>query len=147
MTMSSAHDYEPKTITSLMGISVTQIACGEHHYLALDSNGDVYSWGTPSSQYNKGQLGHGDRQSQEQPKRIESLENSRCVKIACGGYHSLVLTSEDEIFAFGSGAYGERGQGDTKDYAKPKLVELIPTVNQMKQNKNDDDYTDDFLKP
>lgn len=61
--MSGSHAYEPKVISTLAGITITDIACGEHHSLALDSNGDVYSWGTPTSQYNKGQLGHGDRQA------------------------------------------------------------------------------------
>ena len=58
--LAGSHDYEPKQVTSLAGIVITEIACGEHHCLALDANGDVYSWGTPTAQYNKGQLGHGD---------------------------------------------------------------------------------------
>lgn len=60
------------------------------------------------------------------PKRVEALENSRVTKIACGGYHSLVLTSEDELYAFGAGAYGECGYGEAKDTSKPKRVELVP---------------------
>ncbi len=53
------------------------------------------------------------------------------VKIACGGYHSLVLTSEDELFAFGSGAYGECGTGETKDISKPKRAELQASKSEM----------------
>lgn len=55
------HESGPKLISALSGITITDIDCGEHHSLALDSNGDVYSWGTPTQQYNKGQLGHCDR--------------------------------------------------------------------------------------
>lgn len=47
--MSGSHDYEPKLMSSLSGITITEIACGEHHSLALDNNGDVYSWGTPTA--------------------------------------------------------------------------------------------------
>jgi alpha-tubulin suppressor-like RCC1 family protein len=47
--MSGSHDYEPKILNSLAGISIIEIACGEHHSLALDSNGDVYSWGSPTN--------------------------------------------------------------------------------------------------
>jgi len=42
--MSGSHNFEPKLISSLTGITITDIACGEHHSLALDTNGDVYSW-------------------------------------------------------------------------------------------------------
>jgi hypothetical protein len=90
-------------------------------------------------------MGHGDRQSQEIPKRIEALENSRVVKIACGGYHSIVLTSEDEIYGFGSGAYGELGQGETKDSAKPKRIDLVQHKNKELQRNlvSDDEMADE----
>ena len=34
--MSGSHAFEPKPITALAGIIITEIACGEHHSLALD---------------------------------------------------------------------------------------------------------------
>jgi alpha-tubulin suppressor-like RCC1 family protein len=49
ISLSGSHDPEPKLISTLAGITITDIACGEHHCLALDSNGDIYSWGTPTS--------------------------------------------------------------------------------------------------
>ena len=49
------------------------------------------------------------------------------MKIACGGYHTIVVAADDTIFAFGSGAYGELGTGEAKDSSKPKRVDLIAT--------------------
>jgi alpha-tubulin suppressor-like RCC1 family protein len=34
--INGSHDYEPKLITSLSGIVITEISCGEHHSVALD---------------------------------------------------------------------------------------------------------------
>lgn len=46
------------------------------------------------------------------------------MQIACGGFHTLALTSENELYAFGSGSYGECGYGEYYDSSKPKLVKL-----------------------
>jgi RCC1 and BTB domain-containing protein len=59
------------------------------------------------------------------------LENNRVIKIACGGYHSLVLTSDGELYAFGSGAFGECGFGETKDTAKPRKVDFGSTKTEL----------------
>ena len=42
--------------------------------------------------------------------------------MACGGFHTLILTSENEVYAFGAGNYGECGYGEFLDTSKPKLV-------------------------
>ena len=51
------------------------------------------------------------------------------MKVACGGFHTLVLTSDNELFAFGSGVYGECGYGEFQDTSKPKLVKFPNEVN------------------
>ena len=123
--MSGSHDFEPKLVSAFSGIPVVEIACGEHHYCAIDSNGDLYTWGTPTAQYNRGQLGHGDLKSQEIPKRVESLEQYRVVKVSCGGYHTILLTSDGDLFGFGAGSYGEIGYGESKDSSTPKKIEVF----------------------
>ena len=70
----SSSDFEPKLVSALAGIPIAEVECGEHHCAALDTNGDVYTWGTPAQQYNKGQLGHGDCKPKEVPTRVEFLE-------------------------------------------------------------------------
>lgn len=52
------------------------------------------------------------------------LASKRIVSVACGGFHTLALTSENELFAFGSSSYGECGYGEFLDTTKPKLVKF-----------------------
>jgi alpha-tubulin suppressor-like RCC1 family protein len=60
----------------------------------------------------------------EQPERVRYLASKRIVKVACGGFHTLALTSENELFSFGSSSYGECGYGEFLDTNKPKLVKF-----------------------
>lgn len=48
--------------------------------------------------------------------------------MACGGFHTLALTSDNELYAFGSGVYGECGTGEFQDSSKPKLVKFPAEV-------------------
>jgi E3 ubiquitin-protein ligase HERC2 len=112
----------PMPVQALYGKSIIQIDCGDFHSAALESSGDLYTWGGGSSAYNKGQCGHGHTNAIETPEKIKLLSHKRVVKVACGGFHTLILTSENEVFAFGAGNYGECGYGDFLDTAKPKLV-------------------------
>lgn len=52
------------------------------------------------------------------------------MKIVCGGYHTLCLTSEDELFGFGAGSYGECGYGEAKDTSLPRLIKLPERTHQ-----------------
>ena len=46
----------PTRVSGLTGIKITQIACGSHHSLVLNGDGEVYAWG-----YNNcGQIGSGN---------------------------------------------------------------------------------------
>lgn len=79
--------------------------------MALDSEGKVYSWGGGGSSKNKGQLGHGNMKDISQPEEIKFFKDKRVTKIACGDYHTMIMTSEDEIYAFGEGTLGQLGTG------------------------------------
>lgn len=57
------------------------------------------------------------------------------MKVSCGGYHTVVVTSEDEIYAFGAGSYGECGYGEARETTKPRRVDLVP-----KKQGDDDEY-------
>ncbi len=42
--------------------------------------------------------------------------------MACGGAHTLVLTSSREVFSWGSGFFGQLGHGDGKDTTEPRRL-------------------------
>lgn len=48
-----------------------------------------------------GQLGLGSRAPSYQPLYLRSIQGIPVMQIACGAYHSLILTFSGNIFAFG----------------------------------------------
>ena len=58
----------------------------------------------------------------DQPKRVTALEEKRIVRVACGGYHTLALTQEGELFGFGSNVSGECGVPDRKNLTRPVKI-------------------------
>jgi len=44
----------PNLIEGLLGKHIIDIDCGDHHSMALDGSGKVYSWGGGGTKFNKG---------------------------------------------------------------------------------------------
>jgi len=100
------------------------VACGEVHSLAvthdsLTGKGRVYSWGCASY----GRLGvasikdlafdEDNEHFQHTPTVIEALTALDVTKIACGIVHSLAISSEGLVYAWGCASFGCLGVGDT----------------------------------
>ncbi|MDD5084218.1 MAG: hypothetical protein PHT88_04825 [Candidatus Moranbacteria bacterium] len=73
--------------------SMTQIAAGKEHSLALTANGDLYAFGRNQ----QGQLGLGDTTLRDIPVKV----GAGFTAIAAGDSHSLALKGED-LYAFGA---------------------------------------------
>ncbi|PAA56033.1 hypothetical protein BOX15_Mlig004553g1 [Macrostomum lignano] len=91
---------------------VTQLEAGGRHSLALTSEGQVLAWGSNSC----GQLGPraddgsgGGGSLRVGP--VTPLMGHRAVLVAAGGGHSLVLTADHQVFAFGDNSHGQLGRG------------------------------------
>jgi len=78
-----------------LNIQVKDMAVGYGHYLAIGTNGSLYSWGLN----NHGQLGFGDKTNRTNPTKIGTATN--WTKIACGDYHSLALNDQGEVYGWG----------------------------------------------
>ena len=46
------------------------------------------------------------------PVVVETLTNQKVRSIACGAYHTLALTSQNDVYAWGSNRYGQCGAGN-----------------------------------
>ena len=114
----------PKAIEALRDKRVVAMAAGGGHSLVLTDRGDVFSFGYGR----EGQLGHGDRADQLEPKRIEALRGFRVVAIAAGERHSMVLTDKGAVLAFGYGREGQLGHGCVCDRCLPIAVEALRCV-------------------
>ena len=117
----------PRPVAGLpQGVRVREVAAGGIHSLLLSEAGHLYSWGNGSC----GQLGHADlevaiEKRLSHPRRVESLASTPCVQIACGGDHSLCLSADGEVFAFGRSTYGQCGHGDTQNVYTPRPVSRV----------------------
>ena len=113
----------PAIISSLSNKKIISVSCGDFHSAALSQNGELFTWGGGGSYFNRGQLGHGHLKDIETPEIITFFKNG-VKKVTCGGYHTLALTYNDEVYGWGSGTYGECGFGEFVDANAPKLVKV-----------------------
>ncbi len=103
--------------------SVTAIAAGGEHNVALISGGTLKSWGAGTY----GQLGNGGSADSATPVTVAGLTNTVKV-IACGNGHSLALLTDGTIMAWGRNQYGQCGDGTTTDRSLPVAVSGITTA-------------------
>jgi alpha-tubulin suppressor-like RCC1 family protein len=87
---------------------VTKIAAGYGHSLFLKSDGSLWAMGNNYF----GQLGDGTTDSGNYYTNLpEQIVASGVTAIAAGGFHSLLLKSDDSLWAMGDNEYGQLGDG------------------------------------
>lgn len=98
----------------IAGFAARDISAGDSHTLALDASGAIWSWGANSH----GQLGQADRvaATQATPTLIPGLTASA---IAACQAHSLALTADGEVYAWGDNGQGQLGDSGTTVRATP----------------------------
>jgi len=111
----------PKKVEAFAGRCVVAVSAGWGHSLAITADVSVWSWGDGVL----GKLGHGDRQRQLLPKKIEPFADQRVVAVSAGGNHSLSLTADGAVWSWGWGGFGSLGHGDQQEQLLPKKVEAL----------------------
>ena len=119
------------TGTPMDGKVVKQVEGGGRyegsHSIALASDGTVYTWGL--NQY--GQLGNNTTINSRSPVAVQvagtPMEGKTIVQIAAGADHSLALDSGGALYAWGSNAYGQLGNGTTTNSSVPVAVKIAGT--------------------
>ena len=99
---------------------VIQIVTGENHAMALTKSGEIYSWGGNVF----GQLGNGGKRLIYRPVLI-GTNNKRIIKIAAGDNHSLALTEEGEVLAWGWRYRVNQASFEKGLYNTPHFVNLV----------------------
>jgi alpha-tubulin suppressor-like RCC1 family protein/tRNA A-37 threonylcarbamoyl transferase component Bud32 len=103
---------------------VVMISCGKWHSMALTDNGYVYSWGDKDC----GQLGIGNTVHSNEPKFVAVIDEIKCnvfiEKISCGSFHSLLLSCDGNIYAFGRNKSGELGNQKKENELSPQRIKI-----------------------
>jgi alpha-tubulin suppressor-like RCC1 family protein len=112
------------TFTEITSIptNITFISSGYRHTLALDENGDVWSWGRNSS----GQLSLGHNNDQPTPTKV--ILPSPIIQISAGGEFSAALSKEGVLFLWGYSSEGQIGLGSTDNKNTPQQLPLSEKV-------------------
>lgn len=107
----------------LAGKTLIAIAGGDDHSLALADDGKVYAWGRNDF----GQLGDGTTITRNAPVAVNAtgvLAGKTVVAVGGGHTHSLVLTSDGRLYAWGYNQNGQLGDGTGIDSAVPVAVNM-----------------------
>ncbi len=105
--------------------SARAVAAGGEHSLVLLESGEVYCFG----RHGDGELGLGRdiTGGTPVPTRIDGLEPVQA--LSAGRSHSLLLTTDGRVYAFGRNDHGQLGLGDTDNRFTPTLITgLEPAV-------------------
>lgn len=96
------------SIEKLYDINIVQIASDKNHVIALDANGNLYSWGSNDF----GALGLGKQNFSTVPIRLPLFQNIHDIKkIYCGPDCSLILLQDGTVYACGRNNANRLGFG------------------------------------
>ncbi|XP_013767854.1 E3 ISG15--protein ligase HERC5-like [Pundamilia nyererei] len=112
--------HTPTPVHYLNMKKTVSISCGKDHTAALTKDGAVFTFG--SGQY--GQLGHNSLQNEQRPRLVAELWGAKVTKVACGSYHTLVLTGSKKVYSFGCNEQGQLGRGEETQASVPLPVQL-----------------------
>ena len=87
-------------------LQVQAISAGGDHTVALDVNGEVWTWGRNTY----GQLGHSSSLlSNENPEKLLLKDVGKIIAVAAGDHHTLIVNESGEVWAWGKNGYGQLG--------------------------------------
>ncbi|MED6263774.1 hypothetical protein CHARACLAT_008019 [Characodon lateralis] len=110
----------PMPVSCLNMKKVVHISCGKEHTVVLTKDGAVFTFG--SGRY--GQLGHNSFRDELRPRLVAELLGAKVTKIACGRYHTLVLTNPMKVYSFGCNDCQQLGRENESQSSIPLPVQL-----------------------
>lgn len=121
------HQSTPQFVKALESQEVTMVSCGLYHTIICTASGEVFSCG--KNDY--GQLGLGHSRQVKVPSAV-SISSEIASFVACGYYHSVVVTSSGRTFSFGRNDYGQLGIGSKIHQNAPNVVTLSANTRMLR---------------
>ncbi|XP_069745496.1 X-linked retinitis pigmentosa GTPase regulator-like isoform X2 [Narcine bancroftii] len=109
-----------------IGKPVSWVSCGYYHSALVTGDGQLYTFGESDN----GKLGLPLDQptNNRVPQPVNNI-SGKVIQVSCGGGHTIVLTEED-VYAFGFGQFGQLGHGTfIFESSLPKVVENLKNKN------------------
>ncbi|CEP03757.1 Regulator of chromosome condensation (RCC1) repeat [Plasmodiophora brassicae] len=111
----------PGVVEPLSKSRITSVGVGWSCTIALDDQGNVYSFGSSDN----GRLGQGrEATTGGEPKRITGFGGARVAAISVGVNHNAAVTDDGKLYLWGEGQWGRLGLGDCEDRYDPTLLDL-----------------------
>ena len=104
---------------------ISMLAAGNGHVLALDTKGQVWSWGANAA----GQLGNGGLAENNVPTLVHLPANIQ--KIAAGDTHSFAVDDKGRLWGWGSNNFGQLGDMSAKYASVPLRIGTGFAVSQI----------------
>lgn len=104
----------------LNGEAMVVVACGWRHSISVSASGALYTFGW--SKY--GQLGHGNFEDHLVPHKLEALHGNFVSQISGGWRHTMALTHDGKLYAWGWNKFGQVGVGNNVDHCAPVQVKI-----------------------
>ncbi|XP_059428338.1 ultraviolet-B receptor UVR8-like isoform X2 [Corylus avellana] len=106
-------------VSKVLGSYVKAIACGGRHSAVITDAGALltFGWGL------YGQCGQGSTNDQLRPTCVSSLLGTQVERVAAGLWHTLCITIEGCVYAFGGNQFGQLGTGADQAEDLPRLLD------------------------
>lgn len=102
------------------GVTLSNVAVGDHHACADGSNGQLYCWG--SNQY--GQLGDGGSTNSATPVAVAAPEGVGLSNASAGGHHTCARGDDGGWYCWGANGSGALGNSTTTPSLTPVAVKV-----------------------
>ncbi|KAK4436596.1 RCC1 domain-containing protein 1 [Sesamum alatum] len=101
------------------GNYIKAIACGGRHSAAITDAGALltFGWGL------YGQCGQGSTDDELSPTCVSSLLGIRIEGVAAGLWHTICISADGDVYAFGGNQFGQLGTGAEQAETLPRLLD------------------------
>ncbi|KAJ9442669.1 Ultraviolet-B receptor UVR8 [Diplonema papillatum] len=122
----------PKAVQALVGVRIVDISCGMNHVAVTTSAGEVRCWGDNSV----GQCGVLSTEGVDTTKQAVVVACAKqgaqscefMTAVACGAAHTLALSAEGSVYAWGANGQGQLGMDHCSDLKGSIVAPAMPGV-------------------
>ncbi len=115
----------PTQVPRFRDIRVKAVSTGSGwHTMVITENSQLFAFGRNED----GQLGLGDRNNRNDPIPIPRFRDMKVKAVSIGENHTMVITEDGQLLAFGSNEDGQLGVGDRDNRDEPTQVPMFENV-------------------